>query len=318
MTLFREIPSNYIVSLGLLLLFSVGPLRPLYAEVDSTARLVDALLEGSEGVRVGAATRLFHLGQAGRAVPRLIPRLRSADPNERCLAARLLGLLRSEVAIASLIELLSDDDWAVRRDAAEALGQIGSATAVGAVARRLEDSHLRVRIAAARALGDLDRCAALIAALLDEPDPEVRFHYIEVIGRCDDPAALPALEGALHDEAESLRRLAASYAIERGSTGAVDVLGEGLTQGPGVTSRREAAAALARATGAARAPARSRLAATLNDTNGEVGLAAAVALVELDDPRGRSHLLRVARESRDASLRARAIALLAENDIGGL
>ena len=55
-----------------------------------------------------------------------------------------------------------------------------------------------------------------------------------------------------------------------------------------------------------------------NTGSGEVGLAAAGALVALDDSRGRSHLLRVARESRDASLRARAIALLEENDIGGL
>lgn len=268
-----------------------------------------ALARGSEGDRTLAASRLYHQGQGDRGVPLLAAQLRAEEPGARCLAARLLGLLRSPRAIEPLSRALNDPDWAVRRDAAEALGQIGETSAARYLARRLEDPHPRVRIAAARSLRELGATSQIPEALEDEGDAEVRLHLVEALGRDRSRAAERALRGALDDESELVRNLAASYLVERGDLRAVEVLAARLTS-ESATARREGAEALGRATGPAAAEARRLLEPLLRDPSIEVGLAAAVALNALGDPRGLEHLRALARSDAPPALRARALELL--------
>lgn len=283
-----------------------GPARAERA--DDVERLLAALTEGSEGARAQAASRLFLVGAADRGVPRLASRLRHEDPLERCLAAQLLGLLRSARGVAPLVAALDDADWAVRRDAAEALGQIGDRAAEGPLARRLGDEHPRVRAAAARALGELGATAALPRALGQERDPEVRLHMVEAMG----PGApgRRALALALADEAESVRLLAAARLVELGDARGVAVLGERLGAGLSEAARGEAATALGRATGRAVEAAARALSRGLTDPSPEVGLLSAAALAALGDPRGPQVLRSLADGDAPPGLRARALALL--------
>jgi len=302
---------------GLLVLFVVCLTAwchssPLLAEVSRVEALLDGLSRGNEGARLQAASRLYHLGQSDRGVPRVVGSLRHENPDQRCLAARLLGMLRSVRGVAPLIGVLDDEEWAVRRDVAEALGQIGDRSAATALVARLADSHSRVRISAARALGELGVTTGLAAALAREQDPEVRLHLVEALGRNLDSAGTGALQPSLRDDVESVRLLAAGFLVEHGDVDAVGLLGSRLASGQAAVERREAAEALGRATGGAAERAREALGRALMDREATVGLAAARALVRLGDSRGRSHLSAVARGNGPPDLRARALALLDE------
>lgn len=290
----------------------LGAARPGVArgEAESVDQLLAAVESGPEGARLHAAERLYQLGQADRAVPRITAQLRDDDPVQRCLAARVLGLLRSGRAVASLAAALGDDDWAVRRDVAEALGQIGQPAAVPSLTRRLGDDHPRVRIAAIRSLAELGARQALPAALRREADPEVRLHLVEAIGSSTAAECRRALRRALRDDAESVRLLAASFLVEQGDADAVEVLGARLSSGATATAKREAAEALGRAAGAAAGPARERLALALVDPSTEVTLAAAASLVALGDPRGEEVLRSLASDRNPPEIRARAQDLL--------
>lgn len=282
---------------------------PSVAAAEEAADLLAALVRGSEGSRTHAASRLYHLGEAGRGVPLLAPRLRSEDPVERCLTARLLGMLRDRRATRALSTALGDDDAAVRRDAAEALGQIGDSTAAPALARALGDEVADVRISAARALREVRVTGSLPAALEREPEPEVRLHLVEALFRDSSSRAESALVGALADESELVRLLAASCLIERGNESALQVL-EPRLRHDHVTVRREAAEALGRATGTIVARARELLVPLLTDPSQRVSLTAAASLVSLEDERGVEHLRAVVHGNAPAAIRAEAIAEL--------
>ena len=282
---------------------------PAMVSAEEASQLLADLVRGNEGSRTLAASRLYHLGEAGRGVPLLAPRLRHEDPVERCLTARLLGMLRDRRATRPLVAVLDDEDGAVRRNAVEALGQIGDATASSALNRALEDSVPDVRIAAARALREIGVTGALPAALGRESSPEVRLHLVEALARDSSLRAGRALSEALEDESELVRLLAASYLIERGVETALEVIAPRLRHEHD-TARREAAEALGHATGAVASQARELLLPLLGDPSHRVMLTAATSLAALDDPRGVAHLRSLVRSSAPPAIRAEALELL--------
>lgn len=276
------------------------------ADVDA---LVAAVLSGREGERMSAASRLYHRGEAGPAVAPLLRQLRSEDPNERCLAARLLGLLHDPAAEGALLAATRDDDWAVRRDAVEALGQIRGGRSAAHLEGLIDDPQPRVRIAVARALAELGRTERLAEALSTESEIEVRLHLVEALARGGSPAGLAALRQALEDDSEMVRVVAATVLVERGDPRGVEFM-VGRASSPSVTVRRECFEALARATSAAVEPARQLLRAGLGDDDARTSLEAATSLARLGDPRGVVHLRAVARGEFPAALRALALTRL--------
>lgn len=282
---------------------------PVRAEESRIDDLVASLTVGSEGTRTQAAVRLYHLDQGDRGVGPMARQLRSEDPDERCLAARLLGMLRSRRAIAPLSAALNDEEWAVRRDVAESLGQIGDASTAPRLTRLLADPHPRVRIAAIRSLRELGVATSLPRALTEEEETEVRLHLVEALGADLSVPATTALHGVLDDDSELVRLLAASFLVERGDVAAVEMLAARLSlESP--TVRREAAEALGRATGPAASAAREALTPRLGDADPEVALSAAASLMALGDRRGAEYLRGLARSAAPPPLRARALELL--------
>jgi len=294
-----------------LLTIAVSP--GAFAEAESPEALVTALTRGSEGTRTRAATRLYHLGQGTLGVTPLLSRLRDEDPAERCVASRLLGVLRSEEAAAGLARALGDEDWAVRRDAAVALGQIGARGSVGPLTLALGDDHPRVRIAAARALREAAGASGdgpLSRALPREEDTEVRQALVAALAESPASRATRALRGALEDPSEPVRLAAATSLVERGDRAAAELMAERLASAPGRTSRSEAAETLGRATGAAEPIATAALSRALADPETSVQIAAAESLARLGDARGRAHLEEIAGSTEPPTTRARALELL--------
>lgn len=283
---------------------------PCWAEPAPTA-LLSQLTTGADGQRFHAAARLFQLGAGDQGAQALLPLLSHVDPGQRCMAAQLLGMLRSQLAVAPLIQALSDGDWAVRRDAAEALGQIGSVTARAALTPLLQDTQSRVRIAAARALGELSGAdGPLAGALSVEADPEVRLHLVAALGPSQSSQSLQALRSALQDPVESVRLAAATFLVRRGDAGGTNLLTARLASSPSVQVRIETAQTLAEATGQAQLTARTALAGALSDQNLTVGLYAAQGLARLGDARGRTHLQQVVASTAPPPIRAQALTML--------
>ncbi len=106
------------------------------AKLEPSAELLDALIgllgqRGQTGARNAAAMVLGQLG--GGALQSLVLLLGHRDPDQRKLAADILGELRRPEAVPALSRALNDPDANVRSAAAEALGRIGGPEAVAAL-----------------------------------------------------------------------------------------------------------------------------------------------------------------------------------------
>ncbi len=186
--------------------------------------LVEMLGEEGRYDLKGAAAAARRLGPTIRsAVPGVVTRLASPDPNRRAKAALTLAKIGPEAieAVPALAEALRDPDTSVRANAAYALGHIGteSPEVVAALLGALDDDKRWVRTEAARALGRLapedevvlDRLLDLLA----DPDEAVRTQAARALGRLGRTEArvLAALEGASRDPGARVRS-EARHALE--------------------------------------------------------------------------------------------------------
>jgi hypothetical protein len=149
--------------------------------------------------------------------------LRDPDPAKRISAVWDLGRVGGPGSVAPLSAAVADADGEVRRLAGRALvGVAAAGTPVSwqPLAELLASPISGVRSSAALALAGLEAREAvprLVDVLPGEGDAVVRLALIEALGRCHDPAGLPALRQVLMtaqgDEAEScVRALAAGQA----------------------------------------------------------------------------------------------------------
>jgi HEAT repeat protein len=149
--------------------------------------------------------------------------LRSKDAATRIAAARALGSLgwRAKDALPNLIEAIKDPEVEVRRAAAEGLRALGKEAdpAVNALATAAnEDADATVRAAALAALdaiapGTRPVLDAHMAATRDR-DPTVRAAAASFPKVPDDDSVAAALESALGDPDEAVRRSAAASLLK--------------------------------------------------------------------------------------------------------
>jgi beta-lactamase regulating signal transducer with metallopeptidase domain len=110
---------------------------------------------------------------------------------------------RSSAGTSALSAALRGDaSVKVRQTAAWALGSAGDRSAANALIAALSDASPDVRVRAAWALGNVDvrQAPAALIALLSDKDPNVREVSAWSLFQIEDPAAIPALESALHGE----------------------------------------------------------------------------------------------------------------------
>jgi len=226
-------------------------------------RAVDALLaavnDQENSVREHVFAALGQLGD-GRAVAPLVAALSHGDWPVRRHAADALGRLGDARAVAPLVTALSEQEWLVRSSAAQALDRLGWSPDNGAagaaywIARRqwrkcvkiaaidpliAATRDERVRADATRTLVKIGARAvdALIGALNDDDDGEVRRAAADALGQIGDPRATGPLLAALNDDHDNYVRRAAAGALGQiGDAGAVDALITALSDQHGFVS----------------------------------------------------------------------------------
>jgi len=181
-------------------------------------QLLAALDEKDRWRAQRALEGLQKLGPLPEAVvPYLVKRLRHDDRTVRREAATWLAAtgLQAQAAVPALLEALKDAEGYVRSEAVEALGRIGPTDAViSEVRKALDDPEAWVRAAAVKTwekIGPSSEAIAVFMKGLHDKDDYVRIcartAFERLVGK--DPAAAPALLGALRDESPLVREAAA-------------------------------------------------------------------------------------------------------------
>jgi len=119
-------------------------------------------------IRLEAGVALRNIGAP--AVPELVKRLRSENPDIASLAARILGEIASNAgdAIAALLAACENREPQVRASAITALGRIGVADegVLKTLTHHLEDQDSAASVAALRSLGRLGAKAKAAAPII--------------------------------------------------------------------------------------------------------------------------------------------------------
>lgn len=189
----------------------------------SDGELTTALKGKDAQTREAAAVELGMRGSLN-SLPALLDALKDKSADVRREAAQSLGRLGDEQAVDPLSDALANDtDSQVRAEAAAALGEIGSLKAVTALVKAagteqnmtaralciaslghieanketenallfsLSDPENIIRLSAAKALANtstIRTAAGLGAALLDDPDPQIRSVAARSLGHCCAP-----------------------------------------------------------------------------------------------------------------------------------
>ena len=159
---------------------------------------------------------------------------------------------RRDEAVQGLLTLAKDDSGAVREAAFESLGTLGAAGALQTLLDGFDDPHMGARQAAVLATGRVapEEGVGAIAAVLDDPRPEMRFSAIWTLSHLGTGHEEQIAEG-LSDQDPEVRVLAVECLGELGAVGYA-----------------------------------SSIAAQLDDSSDAVRFAAATALASLGDPAG--------------------------------
>jgi beta-lactamase regulating signal transducer with metallopeptidase domain len=154
------------------------------------------------------------------------------------------GSMAARTALAAALR--SDADAHVRATAAWALGSVGDDGAAGDLAAALDDASPEVRQRAAWAIGQVEpaRAPRQLVALLGDRDPRLRKLAAWSLYAIADPAAAPALQGALRTERDSTLQVAYIRALAALGDDAVDAL-RALLDAPDPRLRAVAVRALA-------------------------------------------------------------------------
>ena len=126
--------------------------------------LVQTLREGRAEQVLEGGPGLVALGRDARVVAQLRGATRASAPQERLLAADLLGRLGATDAVDDLRRLGSDPDPEVRRVAIAAVAALEGPAASDVLMAALEDPEGRVRATAVSGLGEMGRAGDVLAA----------------------------------------------------------------------------------------------------------------------------------------------------------
>ena len=177
--------------------------------------LVEALTHSSARTQLLAAEGLAWTGRKEGARVLLAAVDTMPDLNDRRRAVRALGELADEMALDLLIRLADEEGHALQEDAAEAIGHLARSPS----AEKIET--LLLRLASAQATGSLasgplagvalraltglaifgrEKGWAAIRERAKDPNPHVRTHVMELLGRAKDDASRDLLVRTIEDD----------------------------------------------------------------------------------------------------------------------
>lgn len=174
-----------------------------------TARVIRYLGSSEPQVKLGAMVGLLRYDNgrgaalAGRALEEMVG---SPLPEERVLAAQIIGLAGKAALHQPLATLLGDEDLQVRRTALKAAGQLKHPHLWSIVVAALASQTVHRSAANALAAGGGETLAALQNLLSDKmASPHLIRRSLHVIGRLGEPKAYATLVGWLDHPDLSLR-----------------------------------------------------------------------------------------------------------------
>lgn len=143
--------------------------------------------------------------------------LQTGNPDDRAVAIDYLGENRYAPAVPYLSQLVAESDPGTRFLAAKALGRIGdeAESAVPTLLEALRANDMFLRMAITGALIQIGHPAVpgLVKALFDK-NPAVRRASAKALGKIGSKRAINALEVAVRDPDEGVRRLS-QQALDR-------------------------------------------------------------------------------------------------------
>ena len=158
---------------------------------------LDELFCGDDTRAAAAATLV-----TAEDLPALEAAMAGADPDMRWWAVAGLAHIPGEAATRLLLKAADDSDSGLRAAALHALGQRDGPEAVPALLLAMGDaSDYLARLATDSLVRTAPHAVPdLIAALQRDPHPRVRANAARALALIGDPAAIPALFGALEDD----------------------------------------------------------------------------------------------------------------------
>ena len=211
---------------------------------DSSARYIELLGSPDPAVRRSASFKLLLRGRA--VVPRLLEILEEGPDSTRYIVVQLLGKIGDERATGPLGRILQEEEEAaIREEAAEALGKSGDKRAAGPLLFALrQDQAPRVRVEAVRGLVNLRiEDLAPLAAALDDWFPQVRKEALVGLVRLQYEGLDAQLLRLAKDPDANIRYIVVQLLGRRGGEGVVKFLIQALEDESGGV-REEAACAL--------------------------------------------------------------------------
>ncbi|MBI4831832.1 MAG: HEAT repeat domain-containing protein [Candidatus Lindowbacteria bacterium] len=165
-------------------------------------------LEDGDRLLVGAALLIYVADELAIKTEDLLTQLRDGPPEERELAANLLGQFGTLAVSKPLLSALNDDpESKVKAAAAEALGLLGDSKTARALLAYFDTSDVLLRNSVVRALIRIsdDKTVDGIAAFLRHEDNKIRVLAAYTLGRTHNTSATKHLLNALDDEAYAVR-----------------------------------------------------------------------------------------------------------------
>jgi HEAT repeat protein len=165
--------------------------------------LMDVLLHDRNEKRRESAAFVLGLSHRPRVIPALIEGLADAEEEVREESASGLGHF-GESALAPLIDVLDDDDEDAQRWALYALGVMADPRAVPHLLKALQSDAAAVAGQASRSLrlcGD-DALEQLVAIMLDDVDPQTRWHAAAALGGLGERGIAALVTAAGSDDPE--------------------------------------------------------------------------------------------------------------------
>ncbi len=169
------------------------------------------ILKDGDRILIGASLLLFISDEEAVQTDVLVSRLQNGDPNEREIAANVLGQLGEKSASHDLLKVLrSDTDTRVKAAVAEAIGLLGEARAVKSLLSFLDTPDIHLRNSVVRAIIRIadESHAGDVAHHLKHPEKRVRVLAAHILGQLRGANAGKALQKALQDDAYEVREAA--------------------------------------------------------------------------------------------------------------
>jgi len=197
---------------------------------DAKPFLERAMAKGGEAARIWSAGGLYRLGDKS-GVDIILAGLKSADPENRKIAARFLADLKLPEKLEAALAACNDPDEQVRGYAIWSLGEYKSEDSP--VIKAMEDGSVYIRRAASKALMKSQNklaAKAMTAALRDE-DPAVRYNAAWYFCSVAAKSAVSNLLTALRDTEESIAQVAAQALVKQQDKSAAIGMAEALKSG---------------------------------------------------------------------------------------